>query len=454
MNYKRHIILFNVAFLLILLASSVLFEWKPGIAGKKIKPVEIISGIKENIPHPKDSLKKPVDKKIIVAAKEDIIKDYATYKGIITGNDAQGSLLNFYQKLFELKHKKRKKIRIGYFGDSMIEGDFITQDLRVMLQDIFGGAGVGFVPMTSSIAGFRETIYNSFSSDWSDINFKSQNKQAGKLFISGHSFFSSGSSTVTYRATTAPHLNSFENVSLLYGKQDAIASTTIIINDKEYDLDGTSLFNQLDLNNINRKEVKFKTTNAAIPYYGAAFESDSGIVLDNFSFRGITGIELNYFSQQFLQEIQAKRPYDLLIFHYGTNLLFKPQLHEFGWYANMMYPVLSKIKTALPGTSLLLVSTSDKGGSYNGEWKTAIGVEPLVETQYNLANKIGAGFFNLYHAMGGEGTIVNWVQGDTVLARKDYTHPNPKGAKVLAKLIYQSIMDEYNEYEMDISKGN
>jgi lysophospholipase L1-like esterase len=102
----------------------------------------------------------------------------------------------------------------------------------------------------------------------------------------------------------------------------------------------------------------------------------------------------------------------------------------------------------------LLVSTSDKGGSYNGEWKTAIGVEPLVETQYNLANKIGAGFFNLYHAMGGEGTIVNWVQGDTVLARKDYTHPNPKGAKVLAKLIYQSIMDEYNEYEMDISKGN
>ena len=54
--------------------------------------------------------------------------------------------------------------------------------------------------------------------------------------------------------------------------------------------------------------------------------------------------------------------------------------------------------------------------------------------------------------MGGEGAIVNWVQGDTVLARKDYTHPNPKGVKVLANLIYQSIMDEYNNYEKSVQK--
>lgn len=47
MNYKRHIILFNVVFLVLLLLSSMLFEWKPGIAGKNIKPIEIVSEVKK-----------------------------------------------------------------------------------------------------------------------------------------------------------------------------------------------------------------------------------------------------------------------------------------------------------------------------------------------------------------------------------------------------------------------
>lgn len=448
MNYKRHIILFNVAFLVLLLLSSVLFEWKPGIAGNKIKPVEIVSEIKKVSKPKKDSMvKRAPEKGTVAAVKKEEPKDYATYKGILSGNDPNASLVSFYQKLYELKHKKRKKIRIGYFGDSMIEGDFITQDLRDMLQSNFGGSGIGFVTISSPIAGFRETIYNGFSGDWKDVNFKSEDKQAAKLFLSGHSFFSAGSSTVTYRAVGKPHLDLFENVSLLYGKPASNSAATIMVNDRQYKQDGDGLLNVLELSHVNRREVKLKITDTATPYYGAAFEADSGIVLDNFSFRGISGIELNYFNQKFLEEIQDKRPYDLVIFHYGTNLLFKPQLHEFGWYGDMMSPILKKIKTSFPGASLLIISTADKGASYNGEWKTAIGVEPLVKTQYDIADKTGAGFFNLYNAMGGEGTIIKWVEGDTVLARKDYTHPNPKGAKVLANLIYQSIIKEYNEYE-------
>jgi lysophospholipase L1-like esterase len=453
MNYKRHIILFNVAFLVLLLLSTVLFEWKPGIAGKKIKPVEIVSEIKKDSQQKKDSIVKQAPEKVTVAVtKINEPKDYATYKGILSGSDSNACLVSFYQKLYELKQRKRKKIRIGYFGDSMIEGDFITQDLRDMLQSNFGGAGVGFVTISSPIAGFRETIYNGFSSDWKDVNFKSEDKQAAKLFLSGHSFFSAGSSTVTYRASFKPHLDLFENFSLLYGKPDNTSKATIVVNDKQYNLEDDGLLNLLELNHVNRKEVKLKITDAATPYYGAAFESDSGIVLDNFSFRGISGIELNYFNQQFLKEIQEKRPYDLVIFHYGTNLLFKPQLHEFEWYGDMMIPILNKIKASFQGASLLLISTADKGASYNGEWKTAIGVEPLVKTQYNIADKTGVGFFNLYKTMGGEGTIVKWVQGDTVLARKDYTHPNPQGAKKLANLIYQSIIKEYDEYEKAVRK--
>ena len=71
-----------------------------------------------------------------------------------------------------------------------------------------------------------------------------------------------------------------------------------------------------------------------------------------------------------------------------------------------MQPVLQKIKNACPGTSVLMISTADKGFSYNGSWHTAKGLESLIDVQYNMAKNIGADFFNLYNAMGGEDAIV------------------------------------------------
>ena len=112
-----------------------------------------------------------------------------------------------------------------------------------------------------------------------------------------------------------------------------------------------------------------------------------------------------------------------------------------------MQPTLQKIKNAFPQTSILLVSTADKGFSYNGSWHTAKGVQPLVDAQFTMANNTGADFFNLYNAMGGEDAIVRWVNADTSLANRDYTHANHRGAKKIAEFIFNAIMKEYHEYE-------
>ncbi|MGM3198784.1 hypothetical protein ACS2VC_27400, partial [Bacillus cereus group sp. BC241] len=76
-------------------------------------------------------------------------------------NDSTSALAHFFEALNATK-KSTNKTRIAYFGDSMIEGDLITQDLRSCMQDTFGGYGVGFVPITSIVAGFRSTVIHSF----------------------------------------------------------------------------------------------------------------------------------------------------------------------------------------------------------------------------------------------------------------------------------------------------
>ena len=51
----------------------------------------------------------------------------------------------FYDALAQ-RASSRRPVRIAYFGDSFIEGDILTADLRAMLQSRFGGCGVGYVP--------------------------------------------------------------------------------------------------------------------------------------------------------------------------------------------------------------------------------------------------------------------------------------------------------------------
>lgn len=72
---------------------------------------------------------------------------------------------HFYEALSKVKTMKRP-VRIAYFGDSFIEADIFTADLREMLQQEFGGCGVGYVPVTSSISGYRPTVRHTFGG-WS-----------------------------------------------------------------------------------------------------------------------------------------------------------------------------------------------------------------------------------------------------------------------------------------------
>lgn len=63
----------------------------------------------------------------------------------------------FYQALSKRKSLGRP-VRIAYFGDSFIEGDILTADLRQLLQKRFGGCGVGFVDTDSPFTKLRASV--------------------------------------------------------------------------------------------------------------------------------------------------------------------------------------------------------------------------------------------------------------------------------------------------------
>ncbi len=99
----------------------------------------------------------------------------------LTTTQTHKNLTFFFEKLEKLENSGEGSVRIGYFGDSMTDGDFIVQDLRSLFQDVFSGLGIGFVSITSESAATRVSMKHSYSQNWktqSFVNVKKKKKNA------------------------------------------------------------------------------------------------------------------------------------------------------------------------------------------------------------------------------------------------------------------------------------
>lgn len=371
------------------------------------------------------------------------------------GSDSLGGLIRFFMAL-EQRKTQGKTVRIAYFGDSMIEGDLISQDLRELLQDTFGGCGVGFMPITSIVAGFRTSVTHSFSKNWTDHNLLEKDNAGHGPGITGHTFIppytgsadstGEGGGWVSYSAPAKrKHLDKFCNVHLYYAAPEG--THYVSMNQTRYKLE-TGGVQEL----VVRPETPYQrvqasfSSSAPLDVYGFSLDSDSGVFVDNFSYRGNSGLTLTKMPYRVLSGLNKYLDYDLIILQYGPNVV-NSKLKSYDWYEKGMITVVQHLKSAFPTASILIISTGDKGYRKNGTMGTDPAVPILVEAQRRTAEKTGSAFWNLYEAMGGEGSMIKWVQGDTVYANKDYTHFNHRGAKRIGTMLHNKLMSEYKLYK-------
>ena len=353
---------------------------------------------------------------------------------------------NFIKKLIALRKNKKGKIRIAYLGDSMIEGDLVSQTLRKYLQQNYGGNGVGFVPITSAVAGFRQSVKHTFTANWKESNFKNK-FSAVPLYLSGKTFFATGYNRVDVEdktITSAIKTNKY----LLCGYKPN--SGQIAVNSIFYAIKPTTVFNRILIDSSTKTAIKLEVSDAALPFYGLSFETSDGVIVDNFSFRGLGGFEFAGIDSSFLTQVNNTQPYDLIIMQYGVNLLNHPNNNSFGWYQKAMTACIKKMKSCFKNADFLLISSADKSFKYSNGTHTAIGMDSLIATQERIAFENKIAFFNTYSSMGGYNSMVNWANGNPQLAAKDYTHLNAKGAEVLGTGIFNAMMFEVSKSEKSV----
>ncbi|MEI9959350.1 MAG: hypothetical protein WDM90_24225 [Ferruginibacter sp.] len=186
----------------------------------------------------------------------------------------------------------------------MIEGDLLTQTLRKLLQKEFGGSGVGFVPITAATSKFRQTVVDNYSDGWKDESFKTPTD--GNLFFSGHLFRGNGDWVQMIDKTITDSTAIIEK-SLLCGLLNQ--PITITVNNIPVAINATGNFNRIVLDKNEKKDIRVSVPDNRLPVYGITFESESGVIVDNFSFRGISGVELNKIDSNFIKAINNEGPY-------------------------------------------------------------------------------------------------------------------------------------------------
>ncbi len=326
--------------------------------------------------------------------------------------------------------------RVAVIGDSYIEGDIFTQDLRQMLQTEYGGAGVGYMNMHSEFPGFRRSVKQG-GKGWTEFaaNKKVETKYTG---LSQHYFESTGNSTASYKGTDAlPHLNSWSNSQFLF-----ISPKNAVIKVKtgQGEWQTNNITGSPDVQCISvpgaTDNFEISTSTPGVIGLGTWLYGDKGITLDCMSSRGFSGLTLNKVDVDLSKQMAKYIDYDLIILEFGINAMSAKQ-KDFSVYSNRMVEVINHVRECYPNADIIMMGIGDRGQKKGGEVHSMTSAPYMVSAQREAARRARCLFYDTRESMGGEDAIVSWVKEG--MANKDYIHLTHQGGKKLAEPLFNAI---------------
>lgn len=349
---------------------------------------------------------------------------------------------------------KKKKTRISYWGDSMIEGDLITQTLRRKLQQAYGGSGVGFVPFVSISAGFRRTVLHSYGGPWEYYSLvKNAKKKVAPFGLSGE-YMMQGRDSVNSKIWASYSVpkgqKNWNQVQVFYGKGDTKAMAEIRINSgawQKVKLKDTLVVNTLVYSDssIRKFEVRFDSARNTV-LFGVSLESKEGIQLDNLNLRGNSGMAQSRISTEVMRGFNTAIHPDLIVLQFGMNVINASTLN-YDWFERALTGAVRHYQRCYPEASILIIGVADKGFKKGDVMISDPSVYRVSKVQYKVALKTGVAYWSLCGAMGGNGSMVTWADAEKPLANKDYTHLNFRGAEAVGIMVYDFLMEEKVKYD-------
>lgn len=334
--------------------------------------------------------------------------------------------------------------RIAIVGDSYIEGDIFTQNVREHLQDRYGGGGVGYVNMYSEFPGFRRSVRQS-GSGWTTYNASTKGRRGAYLSLSEQ--YSVKSQDAAAAKATYKGVNKYNNLGswgvsrfLFVSPQSCFIRTKSTDDEWEiHEITGSPEAQCIEVSGAT-PAFSVSLTDPNVTALGVWLDEHCGVSVDCMSSRGFSGVTLSKVSETLSSEMRRYVDYDLIVLEFGINAMSASQ-RDYSAYSNIMVKVIGHMRRCYPDADILLMGVGDRGQKTGSEVRSMPVAAAMVEAQRNAARKAGCVFWDTREAMGGEGAIIKWASQQPPLANKDYVHLSHSGGARLADEFIKSFFN-------------
>jgi hypothetical protein len=369
--------------------------------------------------------------------------------------DPRDSLARFFTRTDALLRGTTKEpVRIAVYGDSNGTMDYITGEMRRILQVAHGDAGHGFVALARPWAWYiHQYVVSDYMTDaWSAYTVTTHPTPTmdpwyGQGMIAAQSKQKGARTWVETAPEGAPigtRVTSFElwYVTLSYGGAfdvDVDGEVKAHV-DTRVEGDPHFRFVHIDVPEGPHKLTATSTTARPVRLTGAVLDRNvPGFQVDSLGVGSQNCLCVLRESEDLDREIFAHRPYDLIIMHIGSNT----------WNPAVMDPVvcmkevIARFRREVPDVSVMIMTPPDWGE--NGVTKTPKWFRRAKDELRRAADEAPAAFFDFHEAMGGEGSMMRFQKHH--MTQGDGMHFSSKGGAVVGQRVVAALGRAFDGWE-------
>jgi lysophospholipase L1-like esterase len=352
---------------------------------------------------------------------------------------------SFYQKLATLKKIKKGVVSVVHIGDSHIQPDFLTGEVRNGLQGFFGNAGRGLVfPYQLAQSNAPSDVSSSSAIRW-QFNRVAHPEIPISYGISGYGISSNnaGATINFFLRPGGSGIQTFKRLKFFTGNSSASWMVQADNNDVPYVIKkeetDTALYQEV---NLEYKSAGFSIvplpSDAVKSFYGVSLENDSAGVL--YHSIGVNGARYDQYNIAtiFWQQLPALKA-DLYIVSLGTNEAQRAGFPESVFLQGLSL-FIEKLKQASPGASVLITTAPD---SYKGRTSNKV-LQQLNNSITNYCNKNYIPLWDMYRITNGYGSAYSWARRG--LMSRDRIHFTADGYRLQGNLLWNALAKGYNDY--------
>ena len=344
-------------------------------------------------------------------------------------------------------------LRILHYGDSQIEMDHLSSRLRAYMQHTFGGGGPGMLPFSTITPSLtiRQSTEGTLThlSSFGDSTVVKSRGDYGPMMQSFR--MASGKATVSLRAAQHHTVDSlakqFSQLALIYNNHGSDLSATLTDRahrssqpqqQKTSESGIGSLFFSLDSASTHLQ----LTVSGQADLYALLLDNGGGLAVDNIPMRGCSGQQFTLVPQEKLRDAYAQMDIGLIIMQFGGNSMpYFKTTKQISTYCQSIGKQIDHIRHCAPRAKVLFIGPSDMSTRIGGQLHTYPLLPALVDSLATTALTHGAAFWSIYHAMGGEDSMVEWVRQG--MAGQDYIHFSQRGADLMGNRLSEAFSRLY-----------